>query len=215
MHTYTPGGGTSAVAGFNSRRFTCARRRRRARDARPAHRLCPVARDLAPRRGRAMTCCLRGCTCDSLVGWARDPSSLRECREEGLDIGRCGSDWVIVESRPRGGGAPRVSQLDVEAFMLLRTELHDVGVRLVDALVFDNHGHRWSLRELADGTTTWASQPGKYGNRDSRETQFSGGCLGVRTRPREPELLVGTCSRRRGRRCHGARGTRGPLERHR
>jgi hypothetical protein len=28
-------------------------------------------------------------------------------------------------------------------------------VRLVDALVFDDRGHWWSMRELADGTTQW------------------------------------------------------------
>ena len=159
MHTYTPGDGSSTVAGFNSRRFTCADDVVELAMLDPRIGCAPWPEIWHLDEEGAMTCCLRGCTCDSLVGWARDPSPLRDLREEGLDLGRCGSDWVIVESRPRGGGAPRVSQLDVEAFMLLRTELHDVGVRLVDALVFDDRGHWWSLRELADGTTTWASQP--------------------------------------------------------
>jgi hypothetical protein len=66
----------------------------------------------------------------------------------------CGSDWLLVESRPGDDERPRVSQLDVEAFILLRTELHDVGVRLVDAIVFDDSGHWWSMREMADGTTS-------------------------------------------------------------
>jgi hypothetical protein len=155
MHTYIPGDGTAAVASLTTRRFTCAED------------VVELAM-LDPRMGRgtwpeiwhldhngALTCCLRGCTCDSLVGWAHDPAALRELREEAAELEHCGTDWLIVESRPGEGTDPRISQVDVGAFVLLRSELHDVGVRLVDALVFDDRGHWWSMRELADGTTKW------------------------------------------------------------
>jgi hypothetical protein len=161
MHTYIPGDGTTAVASSTTRRFQCAED------------VVALAM-LDPRIGRAtwpeiwhldergsITCCLRGCCGDSFLGWARDPWALRQLREEGVDLGHCGTDWLIVESRPgaEGSARPAVTRVDVEAYTLLRSELHDVGVRLVDVVVFDDCGHWWSLREMADGTTLWSEGP--------------------------------------------------------
>jgi hypothetical protein len=154
MHTYLPGD-EPAAAGITTRRF------RRAEDVVGLAAIDPrIGRSTWPEiwhldDGGAMTCCLRGCTCDSLMGWARDPSPLLQLRLEGIDLGSCGSDWVLIESRPGGNGRPAVDSRDSEAFVLLRSELYEVGVRLLDALVFDDRGHWWSMHELADGTTEW------------------------------------------------------------
>lgn len=107
----------------------------------------------------ALTCGYNASTMCTLVGWADDPSPLRRSRSEGLADPRsdCGEDWLIIDSRPvwMGDLRPSVSESDARAFLILRTELHEIGVRLLDAVVFDDAGHWWSLHELTSGTTNW------------------------------------------------------------
>ena len=66
---------------------------------------------------------------------------------------------MIVDSRPVGfRDSP--DEADAWAFLELRCQLHGVGVQLLDAVVFDDEGHWWSMHELTSGTTTWSPPVG-------------------------------------------------------
>lgn len=39
--------------------------------------------------------------------------------------------------------------------MLVRRALEPIGVLLLDAVVFDDDGHWWSMHELTTGSTRW------------------------------------------------------------
>lgn len=109
---------------------------------------------LAP--GGEVTCQCESCSCSSLVGWAVDPTPLLQLRYGGLDRATCGDDWLIVESRsPRSGTCLPPCDADREAFERLVQELGGVGVTLLDAVVFDDDGHWWSMRELTTGSIEW------------------------------------------------------------
>lgn len=104
-----------------------------------------------------VTCWHEACSQTTLVGWSHDPTALLAARLSGLDRGGCGTDWLITDSRTRYSCAPvPPDRDDAAAFLVLRTELADIGVRLVDVVVFDDAGHWWSMRELALGTTDWS-----------------------------------------------------------
>ena len=104
-------------------------------------------------------CYYKGSSCDSLVDWAEEPWPLERSRREGLAHGGCADRWLIVDSRPRGFREPP-HEADAYAFLRLREHLRDViGVELVDAIVFDDEGHWWSMHELTSGTTAWAPAP--------------------------------------------------------
>lgn len=109
-----------------------------------------------------VTCWQETCSKVTLAGWSRDPSALVLARLSGLDRGGCGADWLVTDSRTRYSLAPvPPDNDDVESFLVLRAELADIGVRLLDVVVFDHDGHWWSLRELAVGSTDWS--PGRPG----------------------------------------------------
>jgi hypothetical protein len=101
-------------------------------------------------------CGYRASSCDSLTRWARNPSDLRRSRREGLASGGCADRWVIVDSRRVGLDDPP-DEGDGQAFLTLRRSLRRIGVELVDAVVFDDEGHWWSLHELTAGTTAWTA----------------------------------------------------------
>lgn len=102
-------------------------------------------------------CCYKGSSIDTLRAWADDPTPLRRSRREGLrSRGGCTARWMIVDSRPAWRRPPPVvDDLDVEAFGRLRREMASIGITLLDAVVFDDDNHWWSLHEITDGTTSW------------------------------------------------------------
>ena len=48
-----------------------------------------------------------------------------------------------------------MDERDAKAFLRLRQQMHALGVVLVDAMIFDDDGHWWSMHELTAGTTAW------------------------------------------------------------
>ena len=104
----------------------------------------------------AFACWTRGGT-TTLKEWAKDPWPLLRSRRVGLREGGCADRWVMVESRPTWlHPAPTLTEADAEAFVRLRSRLERVGVSLLDAVVFDDLQHWWSLHELITGSTRWA-----------------------------------------------------------
>ncbi len=94
---------------------------------------------------------------DTLVGWAEEPEWLQthlwHSRADGCRHDR----WVIVDSRPTElPTRERVGELDAWAFGRLRHDLARSGINLVDAVVFDDRQHWWSMRELTMRTTSWS-----------------------------------------------------------
>ena len=83
-------------------------------------------------------------------------------RLAGLRDGGCTTRWLIVDSRPTGIRQP-VDAGDAEAFLRLRDELSTIGLTLLDAVVFDDQCHWWSMHEAATGTTRWPEpSPGGF-----------------------------------------------------
>lgn len=101
-------------------------------------------------------CYSPGSTLDSLVDWASDPQPLYRSRADGLAAGNCPTRWLLVESRPGWLIAEaRPIEDDVDAFVVLQQHLATVEVELVDAMMFDDAGHWWSMRELATHQLAW------------------------------------------------------------
>jgi hypothetical protein len=109
--------------------------------------------------GEGKFCCYyKASSLDSIRAWADDPAPLHRSRSEGLRSREgCTTRWLIVDSRPAWRHPPPVvDNVDLEAFTRLRREMATIGITLLDAVVFDDDGHWWSLHELTTGTTTWA-----------------------------------------------------------
>lgn len=108
-----------------------------------------------------VTCWQGACSHTSLLEWSSDPSPLLRARLGGLDRGGCGSDWLITDSRTPYSVSPvPPDAADAEAATMLHDELADIGVRLLDVVVFDCAGHWWSGRELAGGVAGWSAPAG-------------------------------------------------------
>jgi hypothetical protein len=89
-------------------------------------------------------------------GWAEYPTSLYlpqliEPRAS------CPNRWLVVESRPTRKRRPCVvNEADAQAFVVLRTAVaEEVGLDLIDVMIFDDKYHWWSLHELTTGQTAW------------------------------------------------------------
>ena len=104
-------------------------------------------------------CHFRGSSRASLKRWADRPWPLHRSRAEGLADGGCPDRWLIIDSRPRGT-RDQVDDSDPGAFLRLRDELRSIELLLVDAVVFDDQGHWWSMHEQTCGTTRWP-EPGQ------------------------------------------------------
>lgn len=94
----------------------------------------------------------------TLVGWVEEPELLETHLWHSRTDGCRHDRWIIVDSRPtvfdsRG----RVSEADAKAFVELGRRLARSGIDLLDAVIFDDLQHWWSLRELTRGTTDWLS----------------------------------------------------------
>lgn len=104
-------------------------------------------------------CYYKGCTGESLVRWARKPADLRDLRAMASERPEgCTDRWLIVDSRPLWlNEPPTVDEADARAFLTIRRRMGRLGVTVVDAVVFDDEGHWWSMHELTAGTTAWAA----------------------------------------------------------
>lgn len=104
-------------------------------------------------RGR-WRCYSKGSSLDSVHRFAERPVHMLQCR---LDEPRrgCPHNWVVIEPRHVGRRHYQVTEADAEAFVRLRAGLADLGVHLLDVVVFDQEFHWWSLHELTSGTTEW------------------------------------------------------------
>ena len=102
----------------------------------------------------AIQCLFRASTLSSLQRWANDAMDLRRSRMEGLRAGGCPDRWLVVDSRPAGIRNP-VDGSDAEAFLTVRKHLRSMGLTLVDAVIFDDQCHWWSMHEETSGTTRW------------------------------------------------------------
>lgn len=101
-------------------------------------------------------CGTRGTMCDSLDQWAADPHRLLRAYLEGRVAGSCTPRWVIVDERPQWETDPTTpTEADVEQFLRLRRQLAVAGITLVDAVIFDDRLHWWSICELVTGSTRW------------------------------------------------------------
>lgn len=85
-----------------------------------------------------------------------DPFELLEMRRHGLAQGECPNRWLINEPRPLRLGSDAPDEGDVAAFLTLRRMLADVGVDLVDCMLWSDDMRCWSLHELTSGTSRWA-----------------------------------------------------------
>ena len=104
-------------------------------------------------RSGAFQCGHRGSTLESARTWADDPRSLLRTRREGLSSPEgCPPDWLIIDSRPRAmwGGEP-IGEADARAYLLIRSALAAVGVRLLDLMIFDDDRNWWSIGQLLSG----------------------------------------------------------------
>ncbi len=104
------------------------------------------------------TCGTRPTMMDSLADWAANPRRLIEAFIAGRPGRTCSPVWVIVDERPtvNWGGCEPPGEADVEQFLRLQRQLEVAGIRLVDAVIFDDRRHWWSMCELLTGSTTWS-----------------------------------------------------------
>jgi hypothetical protein len=105
--------------------------------------------------GGRLRCCYQASSLDSIRGWSDDVSPLLRSRREGVRTGGCADRWLIIESRAAGHGPGRPDGSDAEALLVIRSALEPLGVVVVDAMVFDNDGHWWSMQEAATGALSW------------------------------------------------------------
>lgn len=100
-------------------------------------------------------CCSGGSTGESVQRFAANPGALLECRWVETDM-VCPDNWVILEPRhPWMRDRYHVTEDDARAFIELRRGLDELGIQLLDVVVFDQEFHWWSLHELTSGTTVW------------------------------------------------------------
>lgn len=103
-----------------------------------------------------MRCYHKASSLDSIREWADDPRTLLLAREQGLRNGGCADRWVIIESRTAmWHGEGIVSEADAKAFLDLRALLSRHGIELLDAVIFDDANHWWSMHELTSAGTRW------------------------------------------------------------
>lgn len=100
------------------------------------------------------TCSSKGSSLDNVRRLAADPWHLLDCRLTELGY-PCPDRWVMLEARHPYHDCYEVNESDAEAFLTLRRELAEVGVTLLDTVVFDQEHRWWSLHELTTGTPEW------------------------------------------------------------
>ena len=95
-------------------------------------------------------------TTNSLKRYAEDPHDLFVSREHGLELGDCPSRWLFIEPLLPWNDHPVPDEADASAFVVLRATLETIGVELVDAVMFDDACHWWSMNELLTGSPLWS-----------------------------------------------------------
>jgi len=112
-------------------------------------------------RDGQFTCGTRATCSDSLADWAAQPNRLIEAFLDGRAEGSCSPIWVVIDERPLGLTDPcePPGEHDAEQYLRLQRQLEVAGITLVDAVVFDDQRHWWSMCELLTGTTAWSARP--------------------------------------------------------
>lgn len=95
-------------------------------------------------------------TLNSLKRYAKDPHDLFISREHGLMLGNCPNRWLFIEPMLPWNDHPVPDEADASAFVVLRATLETIGVELVDAVMFDDAYHWWSMNELLTGSPFWS-----------------------------------------------------------
>jgi len=104
-------------------------------------------------------CCSKGSSLDPVARFAEHPEELLECRWTDVEP-ECPDNWVILEPRHEWlADRYEVTEDDARAFVQLRRALQENGISLLDAVIFDQEFHWWSLHELTSGTTVWPTAP--------------------------------------------------------
>ena len=94
-------------------------------------------------------CYFKASSLDGIRRWAEDPYGLHRSRWEGINSpDGCAPNWLIVESRPCRRGDPTPTEADAAAFLAVREDVALIGVNLIDAVIFDDASHWWSMHEL-------------------------------------------------------------------
>jgi hypothetical protein len=94
-------------------------------------------------------CGYRGSTLDRLDRWAADPYRLVRSRRAGLRSPEgCAPNWLIIENRTLCREDVPPSELDQHSYVVLRSRMEEIGVNLVDAVIFDADCHWWSMHDL-------------------------------------------------------------------
>ena len=110
--------------------------------------------------GEGEFCCYdRGSTGESVFDWEHDPEPLLRSRSCGLaSRGGCPPNWLIIETRPDWLTALEVvpGEGDVKAFLQVRGVMAEIGVNLVDDVVFDQTNRWWSLHDFLEPDQPYA-----------------------------------------------------------
>lgn len=104
----------------------------------------------------AFTCYAKLSSFRGIRDYAEDPWPFCEMRRTAQEEGGCGTRWLINEPRLTGRRRPPPDEGDVRAFQQLRHIVADMGVNLVDCMLWSDEFRCWSLHELTSGTTRWA-----------------------------------------------------------
>lgn len=90
--------------------------------------------------------------------WAKNTRDLRRSRHMGLAENGCADRWLIVEPRVAWWHDRLVpGESDVRDFLVVRRKLRSIKVTSLDALIFTDQGHWWSMHELTTGTLEYPS----------------------------------------------------------
>jgi hypothetical protein len=99
----------------------------------------------------ALVSYFRGSSLDSIKTWADNPRYLLHPDRRSLCSAAGRERWLIIDSRPAWRHSPIVDESDVAAYVALRAHLSSADVDLLDAVIFDDQLHWWSLQELTSG----------------------------------------------------------------
>ena len=102
----------------------------------------------------AFRCESKGSSFDSVRRFAAEPRHMLACRQTKVGY-PCPDRWLVIEPRHPWMHWYRVDEGDAQAFIDLRRGLHELGITLLDVMVFDQECRWWSLHELTSGTTRW------------------------------------------------------------
>lgn len=103
-------------------------------------------------------CCSKGSSGEGVRRVAESPERMLYCRLEATGT-PCPDYWVVLEPRHEWSAPYHVTEGDAQAFLSLRSSLADLGVTLLDVVIFNQEHQWWSLDELTSGSSTWRFAP--------------------------------------------------------